>query len=62
MDLISLNVTMKLLVSEKGRMSVMGMLGTTTLDSSAPLDLPRSAPLRLSGDGQSLSVDDDIRQ
>ena len=43
-------------------MSVMGMLGSTTLDSLAPLDLPRSAPLRLSGDGQSLSVDDDIRQ
>ena len=60
-DLILLNATVNLWVSEKGGMSVMGMLGSTTLDSSAPLDLPRSAPLRLSGDGQSLSVDDDIR-
>ena len=62
MYLVLLNATMKLWVSENGRMSVMGMLGTTTLDSSAPLDLPRSAPLRLSDDGQSLSVDDYIRQ
>jgi len=62
MDLILLNATGNLWVSEKGGMSVMGMLGSTALDSSAPLDLPRSAPLRLSGDGQSLSVDDDIRQ
>ena len=43
-------------------MSVMSMIGNTSLDCSASLGLPRSAPLWLSGDGQSLSADYDIRQ
>ena len=43
-------------------MSVMSMIGNTSLDCLAPLGLPRSAPLRLAVDDQSLSVDYDIRQ
>ena len=62
MDLLLSNASINLWVSEKGRMSVMSMFGSTALDSSASLGLPRSVPLRLSGDGQSLSVDDDICQ
>jgi hypothetical protein len=54
--------TVNLLVSEKSRVSVMSMIGSKLLDCSAPLGLPRSAPLRLAGDGQSLGVDFDIRQ
>ena len=37
-------------------------IGSNLFDSSAPLVLPRSAPLRLAGDDQSLGRDYDIRQ
>ena len=60
--LILSNVSVNLAVSDKNTMSTMNMIGSTSLDCSAPLDLPRSAPLWLSGDGQSLSEDYDIRR
>jgi hypothetical protein len=62
MDSILSTATVNLLVSENSRASVMSMIGSTSLDCSAPLGFPRSASLRLAGDGQSLSVDFDIRQ
>ena len=61
-DLILSNVSVNLAVSDKNTMSVMNMIGSTSLDCTAPLGLPRSAPLWLSGDGQSLSADYDIRR
>jgi hypothetical protein len=40
----------------------MSMIGSKLFDCSAPLGLPRSAPLSLTGDDQSLCVDFVIRQ
>jgi len=61
MDLILSTATVNLWVLEGG-MSVMNRIGSNLFDSSAPLGLPRSAPLRLAGDDQSMGRDYDIRQ
>ena len=61
MDLILSTATVNLWVFERG-MSVMNRIGSNMFDSSAPLGLSRSAPLRLAGDDQSLGRDYDIRQ
>ena len=50
MDLILSTATVNLWVLEGG-MSVMNRIGSNLFDSSAPLGLPRSAPLRLAGVG-----------
>jgi hypothetical protein len=62
MDLILSSATVNLLVSEKSRVTVMSMIGSKLLDCLAPFGLPRSSPLQLAGDGQSLGVDFDIHQ
>jgi hypothetical protein len=61
MDLIFSTATVNLWVLVGG-ISVMSRIGSKLFDCSAPLGLPRSAPLRLADDDQSLSVDFDIRQ
>ena len=61
MDLIFSTATVNLWVLEGG-ISVMSKIGSNLFDSSTPLGLPRSAPLRLAGDDQSLGRDYDIRQ
>ena len=62
MALILLNAQINLMTSERNSMTTWVLIGSSLSVRAVPLDLPRTALLRLAGDGQSLGNDPDILQ